>query len=271
MTVTRYLATLKRAARWGAKSQRVKLEVCQLIELANVPKGWGRRSKKVLAADPALVAKVLPFLTPPVRAIAELQILTGSRQGGLIRLRPRDIYRTGKQELPGLGVVDLDVAGVWVGIPVSHKKEWRDKPRWVVLGPRAQAVIEPFLQGDPESYCFRPEESVRALRERQRQDRASRGGGSGGNRKPRVSQPKSKPREHYTTAGYRQAIRRACVRAGVAVINPHQIRHLFAAQIRDSHGIEDAQAMLGHDSPDMTKHYAKRSFERAARVARESG
>ncbi len=64
----------------------------------------------------------------------------------------------------------------------------------------------------------------------------------------------------------RGAVRRACVRAGVAAWTPHQVRHAVAAVVRDRQGLEAASALLGHASIEMTEHYAPLKFEQARRA-----
>lgn len=51
-------------------------------------------------------------------------------------------------------------------------------------------------------------------------------------------------RQRYGTQSVRQAIGRACERAGVSAFTPHQLRHLAASEIRAELGPEVARAML---------------------------
>ncbi len=54
-----------------------------------------------------------------------------------------------------------------------------------------------------------------------------------------------------------QAVRRACVRAGVEHWHPHQIRHTVATLARRHAGLEGAQVLLGHASRRTTERYAE--------------
>lgn len=86
------------------------------------------------------------------------------------------------------------------------------------LGPKAQAVLTPLLPADPDAYLFCPAraEAERAEAERNGHRRAARA------TPPTPSQTARKPkgrakaplRAHYPVGSYRQAIRRACKRAG---------------------------------------------------------
>lgn len=55
--------------------------------------------------------------------------------------------------------------GVWRYRPRKHKTEHRGRERVVLLGPRAQAVIAPFLEGrDVEAFLFSSAEAERRAR-----------------------------------------------------------------------------------------------------------
>lgn len=68
---------------------------------------------------------------------------------------------------------------------------------------------------------------------------------------------------------YRRAIGRACRRAGVPPWSPNRLRHEAATAIRERFGLETAQAVLGHRSPETTTRYAQSAWE-LARVAAET-
>jgi integrase len=258
--------------KWGVRTGRVPVERYQ--ELLTVPPpryGACREPEPVAPADPRAVAAALPHLRPPVRAMVELEALTGARPGELCRLTPADVLRGGRVQVPGVGLVDLDREGVWVCVPKEHKKKHRRKPRWLVLGPKAQAVLAPWLERDAGSYCFCPREALSDLRVEQRADRAARGGGSGGNRKPAAASQRLRPGGCYTPRTYRQAVARACKRAGVPHFSPYQIRHAWAGEVDAAFDLDHVQASLGHDDPDTARRYSKRSFRKAADVAKGMG
>lgn len=265
-------AVIKAAWKWGIRSRRTTWD--QYHELCSVPGPrfeQCREPEPVLAADPAAIPKVLPHVRPPVRAMVRLQQLTGARPGELCILRPGDVHRSGRVELPGVGFVDLDAEGVWVYVPDRHKKKSRGKPRWVVFGEAAQDVLRPFLDRDPAAFCFSPSEALEDLRQEQRAERAARKGGSGGSRKPKGAKQTRRPAPRYTPRTYLQAITRGCVKAGVEPFTAYQLRHLFAAETDFEFGLDATQAAMGHDKPDTTRVYTKRSFKAAAKVARERG
>ena len=45
---------------------------------------------------------------------------------------------------------------VWLYRPRGHKTEHLDRGKVIMLGPKAQEVLRPWLDRDPEAYCFVP-------------------------------------------------------------------------------------------------------------------
>ena len=217
----------------------------------------------------ATVLATLPHLGPQLAAMVHLQLLTAARPGEVVIVRPCDVDRS-------------DPAS-WVYRPGSHKTEHHGKERVIVLGPRAQAVLAPWLDRPPTAYCFSPAEVV-AAREAARKATTSR-----------AARPKRGGR--YTKDSYRVAINRACDRAfphpTIAAIrasrrtdeqvaeldawrkqhrwHPQQLRHTKATEIRARFDTESAQVILGHSKPDTTIIYAERDLARARGVMGEIG
>jgi integrase len=261
----------------------------------------------VKPADPAHVAATLPFLTPHLRAMVELQRLTGMRPGEACRLRLGEVDRTGE---------------VWVYRPAHHKTAHHGKARAVHLGPRAQALVLDFLRGsspppdgfagidltgetarlvaadayqeagrerdaallrdlarpvvfvagcvvDPSTTLF---SLARAREERFRAARRARKSKvPPSQRNRRKADPKLTPAAEYTPHTYTHAIRKAAEKAGVPHWHPNQLHHLFATEVRKGHGLEAAQVLLGHSRADVTQVYAERDFALASAVAAKIG
>ena len=105
-----------------------------------------------------------------------------------------------------------------------HKTQHLGRDKCVVLGPRAMAVLQPFLDRDPLAFCFSPAEAVAWQRAR----RAKR---------PTADRAPAVPlgelvNPMYTRHSYLLAVRRACRRAKVPRWIPRQLRHTRATQIR---------------------------------------
>ncbi len=87
--------------------------------------------------------------------------------------------------------------------------------------------------------------------------------------------PSTKParakRPRYDVDSYRRAIAYGIAKAGVPHWHPHQIRHTVGTEIREAHGVEAAQAVLGHKHLSTTEIYAKVQRELATQVMAETG
>jgi len=95
------------------------------------------------------------------------------------------------------------------------------------------------------------------------------------------ARPSPRAGRKFTKDGLRIAIRRAIAKANaereksgeppLPYWTPYQLRYLRAREIRKAHGVEAAQATLGHSEQAMTDHYAPANWSRAARAALASG
>jgi len=202
-----------------------------------------------------------------------LQMFTGMRPGEVVALRPCDVDHSGP---------------VWVYEPAAHKTEHHGRRRRIYLGPKAQRVLAPFLEGrSPFVCCFSSAEAEaerRAKVSAQRTTPLSCGNRPGTNRK---SRPRKSPRDHYDVNSYRRAIDYACRKAfpppnGIDEaalkvwrkahrFHPHQLRHNAATFLAREYGIEAAQVVLGHATLSVTQVYAERDFAKAAAIMAEVG
>jgi len=113
-----------------------------------------------------------------------------------------------------------------------------------------------------EEYLFRPEEAEAERHAGRKEARKTPVPPS--QRDRRKTDPKKKPGDRYTTRVYAHAIAGACRPAGVPVWGPNRLRHLAATSLRREFGLDVAQVVLGHASPDTTLIYAEADRERAA-------
>lgn len=127
---------VRRVFRWATAEELVPVTVYQALRtLAGLQKGRTdvRESKAIVPVDPAHVAAVLPRLNRYVRAMAELQRLTGMRPGEVCALTFAEVDRSGE---------------LWVYRPTQHKTAHRGKPRAVPFGPKARALLLTFVRND---------------------------------------------------------------------------------------------------------------------------
>jgi integrase len=207
--------------------------------------------KKVLPVPDGDVEAVLPHVNPTIRAMIEIQALTGMRPGEVMAMRTGEIDRTGE---------------VWLYRPTKHKNSKRGKDRTIAIGPRAQEILKPWLRADPDAPLFQPRQaSEDADKAKIRTTRTEAQRAKRRRRKKRVFRPM------YSKNSYATAIERACHRAGIPVWRPNQLRHALATRVRREHGLEAAQVVLGHSKADVTQVYAERDLAKAVEVAKKIG
>lgn len=268
--------------KWAASHEM--LPASQYQQLKTVPslkrgRTTARESIPVQPVPIEHVEAVRPFLSLQVGALVDLQLHTGARGGELFSLRALDISMNNR-------------SGIWSITLSDHKTAHHGHRRTIYLGPRAQAVIRPFLAGRAvDGFLFSPAEAERERRvesHAKRKTPLSCGNRPGTNTKPT---PTRVPGDHYTAASYRRAIQRACDRAFPPpevlqpkvllngrletkktfmarltseekneILNwkrehrwhPHQLRHTAATLIRREFGLEAARIALGHSSALVT-------------------
>lgn len=251
---------IRRIFSWAVENEWTSPEtLAALREVQGLRKGksTAREKPKVQKVDWADVLPVLPFLSPMVAAMVEVQHLTGMRSDELTRLRVADINRTDE---------------IWIYEPSRHKTAHLDKTKVICLGPRSQELLGPYIAEDRE-FIFSPAASIAEHNQRRARNRRTKETPSSMKAKQEPKRRRVNPR--YTTRGYRQAICygfEKAVAAGVTITrwHPHQLRHSRATTTRAAYGIEGAQAQLGN-TLDATEIYAARSIELAKRIARETG
>lgn len=268
-TINRHVGRIRQMFRWGVENELIDGEIYhRLAAVRGLTYGrGGRETPKRRPAAMADVVAALPWLSPPVKAMVELQWVTGMRPGEVLIMRTADIDQSGP-----VVVIDGKEIQTWVYVPAHHKTECHGHDRRVAMGPRAQEALRPWLRpGEPEAWLFQPVETERQRWTALREARIAAGGGSGGSRKPHARRPARPLGVRYTTDSYRRAVERACAKAGVPVWTPHRIRHSFATLVRSEFDLDAARAALGHSDANVTLDYAELDLGRAAEVAAQLG
>lgn len=288
---------IRHVFKWAAAHELAPASVHQsLCTLEPLKRGRcaAREGAKVQPVPQELLDAARPHLSRPIRALVELQLLTGARPGELLGLRPTDIEIDGR-------------SGVWTFRPETHKNAYREHERVIYFGPRAQEVLRPFLfDRATTAYCFSPTEAEQERRARLRAARKtppSCGNRPGTNRK---DEPRRRAGQRYTTPAYHRAIEYACDRAFPPPaplarqpdetkktwlkrltplqrqelmawrrdhrFHPHQLRHNAATELRREFGLEAAQLTLGHASAQITDAiYAERDRAKVIEIMRRIG
>ena len=250
--INKRIRRIVRAFKWAVGEELVAETVHKALKaVEGLRRGHSdaRESEPVKPVPDINVDAVQPHVSRQVWAMIELQRLTGMCPGEACIMR----------------TCDLDVTGrVWSYVPSEHKTQHHGKNRVVYLGPRAQAILKPWIRTDVSAFLFSPREAVEEYRANLRRSRKTPLTPSQTarkrNRKPRVA-----PGDRYTTDSYRRAIAKGCKRAGVPQWHPHQLRHNAGTWIRKEFGLDAARAILGHSSPVITEIYAE--LDRAKAIA----
>jgi integrase len=255
--VNKRVGMIGRAFRWGVENELVPPSVHQALKaVAGLRRGRSeaRESKPVRPVPEAHVDAIRQHVARQVWAMIELQRLTGMRSGEVSSMRTRDLDTSGR---------------VWVYTPESHKTEHHGRERPIYIGPRAQAILRPWLRTELAAYLFSPREAVQEKHVEMRRARKTRVQPSQQHRRKRA--PRKAPGERYDNAAYWRAIRYACDRANVPHWHPHQLRHNAATRLRKEFGIEVARIILGHSSPAITETYAEVDREKALEAMAQVG
>lgn len=174
--------------------------------------------------------------TPAVRPVAWPVVCAVARQlcpsaRGLLLT----LWFTGARpgELFGLKVAEAQAGSV---VLEKHKNAWRGQAREIVFGARAQALLRPLCRDKaPEALVF-PN---------------ARGGA-------------------FDRGSFARRLRRAAARAGVQ-LTAYRLRHSFATRVAAGHGLQAAQAALGHKSLASTQVYAEADRAKVLDVMRQVG
>jgi len=295
--INQQVQRIRRLFRWAASHEMISAEVYQTLDTIEPLKRGrtkAREGRKIKPVPIEQLDAVRPYLNRQIRALVELQLLTGARPGELLRMRPIDIER-------------YNATNVWLYRPKEHKNRFRGTERIIYLGPKAQEVIVPFIEGREEmAYLFSPAEAEaerRAELHNSRKTPLSCGNRPGTNRRKNPRRPIG---QCYTTASYYVGICRACDRAfppppplakrdnetkvqwqnrltakqkedlkswqKAHRWHPHQLRHNAATEIRKTFGLEAAQLVLGHASAQVTDAvYAERDHSKVINVMQRVG
>lgn len=259
-TINDTIGRIRRLFRWAAVRNLVpedRVAVLRLVEplLAEQTVAPDRVGPKTVPDE--IVAATLPELPAVVADLIRFQRLVGCRPGEARRLRPCDIDTDASP----------DRQGVWLWTPYRYKTKWRKKhlPRVIAIGPKAQAILTPWLARlarSPESHVFSPRFSAR---------RAS------GNRKratsdtPLVRVKQRLVNDYYSKDTLNQAIERGCARAQVKKWAANQLRHNKLTEVRANVSVDAAQAIGGHANINQTEHYAHVQLAKAIDAAARFG
>jgi integrase len=267
--INRQISRVRALFRWAASHEMVSETVYnQLRTVEPLRRGEAPERPKVKPVPRNFIRAIRHRVSRQVRALVDLQLLTGARADELINLRDTDI--------------NCGRADVWSYNPDEHKTAHHEKERWIYFGPRAQKILCLFMTPGLTSgrFLFSP---IDAERERHLAASVHRRP----NQKKNSLQTDRILGMHYTTASYRRALHRAMREAfpvskdlsrddarrwrQAHTWGPHRLRHNAGTFLRREFGIEVARIILGHSSAATTMIYAEQDTRRAVEAIAKVG
>lgn len=233
-TVNSHVKRARRFVRWCQSRELVPPGTVQELETVE-PLRRGRTTARETEPIEPVVASVwratLPFLRPQIRAMIQIQFWAGMRPGEVCSLRPSEVARSD---------------AIWLYRPARHKTSHRGKTLIKAIPEPAQAILAPYLDGDPDGPVFQTQRG-----------------------------------RDYTALTYGAAIRRAVRRArdGGLLIppwHPNQLRHAILTEVRnlfdsERDGLEAARRWGGHSDSATTLIYTWTATSELRRIAAELG
>jgi integrase len=259
---------LRRMFKWAAGEELLPVSVYD--NLRAVPglrrgKSTAKETTRVKPANPEHVEAALPHMPGPVQGMVRFQHITGCRPTEACLLRALDL--------------DMSNPKCWVYRPGSdqgehgcHKTAHHGHDRPILVGPRAQEVLRPYLKTELTAYLFCPQDATRERNEKRRAERKTPLYPSHVRLQTykRKRRPRRAPGDHYTARAYARAIARACRKAGVPEWGPNRLRHSRATELR-GFGLDVVKTILGHSKVETSQVYAEKDMLAAIELVSRIG
>ncbi len=229
-TVNQRVARIVRLFAFAVGEELVPVDVHQALDVVEALPATTKAAHDYAEKGPVPAQDIrdtLPCLADVPRAIALLQLATG--------MRPSEVCGMERAAIDRIGLA-VEGQTIWVYRPVQHKTERKGITRAIPLGPAAQLVLTPLLDGAGR-WLF-------AM-------------GTGG---------------PYRVAHYLDQVGKAATRAGVPKWSPGRLRKNTATDLQERLGLDTARATLGHQGSEVTRrHYARGDLTIAAKGAAKLG
>ena len=143
--VNKRVGKIVRAFAWATSEELVPPSVHQgLRSVSGLRRGRAdvRESEPVRPVAEAAVEAIQPHVARQIWAMVQLQWHSGMRPGEVVTMRTADLDTS---------------ATVWSYKPASHKTEHHGRERIILLGPKAQAILQPWLRAEPHDVPLLPD------------------------------------------------------------------------------------------------------------------
>lgn len=258
-TVKTRINSIRAVLKWAKTEGLIPVDVYERskdIGPASKVKGAFKHPRR-MPLSIAEFEKAMTVLPPMIADMARLQQQTAMRPGEVCFMNWADI--------------DRDDDAVWFYRPGRHKTDYLGITREIPLGKQAQAILSKYLHRQPDAPIFSPrEKEQQRLREVHEQrvtpmtpsqrTRAQRAAA-------RSARRESAPGEGWRPDSYRKAIQKALKKAGLRHWFPYLLRHSGGTETRKKHGLDAAQALLGHADRRTTERYAQVNRDVLAQIA----
>jgi integrase len=215
--------------RWAERQKLVAAgawESLRTVQAVRRNRPGARDPEKPRTTDLSEVKRVCRHLCAVLRATVLVQFWTGARTSEVRTMRASDVDTTGD---------------VWSYRPREHKTDYLGHRRTIFLGPRARAVLAPWLAlaaaRGPDSAVF----------------------------------PSPRGEGVWTQDGHAHAIHRAAVLAGLPQWHCYLCRHSARMRLSRDGSDEQARASLGQRSLDISLQYGTLDEQLAMDAARRLG
>jgi site-specific recombinase XerD len=272
-SINRQMSRVRALFRWAASHELLPESVFrQLQTVEPLRHGEASERPKVRIVARRLIRVVRHRVSRQVRALIDLQLLTGARADELLGIRGSSIERRRIDQ----GHI------IWAYHCVNHKTAHQDKERWIYFGPRAQKILKMFLTADRPAACF-----IFSPRDAERERHSTASAHRRPGQKSNARQTDREVGDRYSTPSYRRAIHRALSEAfptpkhlcpderklwrSSHTWGPHRLRHNAGTYLRREFGVEVARAILGHSSAITTLIYCEEDERRAMRAISKVG
>lgn len=270
---------IKRLFKWAVSEELVPSSVYEALRtVAGLRRGHPgtREKRKVKPVSQEHVDAVLPFLAPQVAAMVQLQPLMGARETEICLMRGRNLDRSGPVWWYILDPNEVPPEGQPADLhKTAHHEdsEGNAEEKALPIGPKAQAILKPWLRDDPDEYLFQPREARQAKNTDRRKRRKTPLWPSHVRHQAekKKARPKRAPKDHYDRHSYARAIARACKKAGVPHWHPHQLKHNCGTAVRKKYGLEASRAYMGHAKLSTAEIYAEKDLALVEQIALEFG
>ena len=193
---------IKQAFKWGVAEELVPPSVFHgLLAVSGLAAGRceARDPEPIGPVPEAIVERTIEHLTPTLEAMVRLQLASAMRPGELVSMRASDLNMSG---------------AIWEYRPETHKTEHHEgSSRVIMLGPKAQEVIRPFLRLNVSGYLFSPRQSEAERNAERREERKTPLWPSHVKHQQakKANRPGRKPLgDRWQVNAYRKAIAQAC-------------------------------------------------------------